>query len=63
METNTTHSSEKTFGCETCPLRKKAEENPKSLMARLWRWHTNWCPGWKAYQTHLAEQGKSSLTS
>jgi hypothetical protein len=25
------------------------------LMARLWRWHTGWCPGWKAYQAHLAE--------
>lgn len=59
MKTNTTPSSEKTFGCETCPMRKKAEENPQSLMARLWRWHTNWCPGWKAYQAHLTEQGKS----
>ena len=27
----------------------------KSLMARLWRWHTNWCPGWKAYQKALAD--------
>ena len=46
----------KTFSCETCPMRAKAEEKPKSLMARLWRWHTTWCPGWKAYQEHLAEQ-------
>jgi len=38
---------------------QKAEANPKSLMARLWRWHTGWCPGWKAYQAHLAEQAKS----
>jgi len=28
-------------------------------MARLWRWHTGWCPGWKAYQAHLAEQKNS----
>jgi hypothetical protein len=28
------------------------------LMARLWRWHTGWCPGWKAYQAYLAEQVK-----
>jgi hypothetical protein len=27
-------------------------------MARLWRWHTGWCPGWKAYQAHLADQAK-----
>jgi hypothetical protein len=24
----------------------------------LWRWHTGWCPGWKAYQAHLAKQAK-----
>jgi hypothetical protein len=58
MKTNRTPSSEKTFACETCPTRKKAEANPKTLMARLWRWHTRWCPGWKAYQVHLAEQAK-----
>jgi len=39
--------------CETCPMRLKAEKNPKSLMARLWKWHTTWCPGWKAYQKSL----------
>ena len=44
-------------GCENCALRKRAEENPKSLIARLWLWHTKWCPGWKAYQQYLAEQG------
>jgi hypothetical protein len=49
-------TSEKSFACETCPMRKKAEANPKTLMARLWRRHTGWCPGWKAYQVYLAEQ-------
>lgn len=61
MKTNPSTSSEKTFGCETCPIRKKAEANPKNLMAWLWRWHTGWCPGWKEYQAHLAEQAKQSL--
>jgi len=42
--------------CATCPMRKKAEENPHTLKARLWRWHTKWCPGWKAYQRELAAQ-------
>ena len=56
MEHNPSSSIEQTFGCDTCPMRKKAEENPKSFMARLWRWHTRWCPGWKAYQAYLAEQ-------
>ena len=51
------------FGCETCAMRLKAEEKPKSLMARLWRWHITWCPGWKAYQEHLAAQEKASPAS
>jgi hypothetical protein len=59
MKTNQTSSSKKTFACETCSIRKKAEANPETLMARLWRWHTGWCPGWKAYQAHLAEQAKA----
>jgi len=35
MKTHRTPSSEKTFACETCSMRKKAEANPKTLMARL----------------------------
>jgi hypothetical protein len=57
MKTNSIPTSEKTFACETCQLRKKAEANPKSLMARLWRWHTGWCPGWKAYVKELKSKG------
>jgi hypothetical protein len=41
--------------CGNCPMRKRAEENPNTFLARLWRWHTTWCPGWKAYQKWLAE--------
>jgi hypothetical protein len=59
MTTNASPAADKTFSCETCPMRKKAEINPKSFWSRLWRWHTTWCPGWKAYQAHLAEQAKS----
>lgn len=59
MATNQSTTAEKSFGCETCPLRQKAEVYPKSFMARLWRWHTRWCPGWKAYQASLAEQVQS----
>lgn len=57
---NTQHpaSNQKTFACETCAVRLRAEASPKSFLARLWRWHTGWCPGWKAYQKHLATQTK-----
>jgi len=41
-------------GCESCKWRAKAEAAPRSFLARLWRWHTRWCPGWKAYQRSLA---------
>ena len=41
------------YPCATCKFREKAEAKPKSFMARLWRWHTKWCPGWKAYQKAL----------
>ena len=42
--------------CENCGLRRRAEARPNSLFARIWRWHTRWCPGWKAYQRWLAQQ-------
>ncbi len=43
--------------CHACGLRGRAEEKPKSLVARLWRWHTGWCPGWKAYVQELESKG------
>jgi hypothetical protein len=58
MNTNTESTLQKIPACETCANRMKAEANPKSFMARLWRWHTGWCPGWKAYQAYLAQQPK-----
>ena len=42
--------------CENCGLKRFAEKHPNSLRARFWRWHTRWCPGWKAYQRWLAER-------
>ena len=56
MEKKSTSPSTKTYACETCAARAKAEANPKAFMSRLWKWHTGWCPGWKAYQAHLAAQ-------
>jgi hypothetical protein len=43
--------------CDTCSMRARATEKPKSLSARLWRWHTKWCPGWKAYVKELGSKG------
>jgi hypothetical protein len=58
MNTEQQPTAKKEFSCETCALRQKAEAKPKSFQARLWRWHTTWCPGWKAYQAHLAQQSQ-----
>jgi len=41
--------------CESCKMRSYAERNPTSLISKIWRWHTKWCPGWKAYQEELAQ--------
>jgi hypothetical protein len=41
--------------CEDCGLRRFAERKPDSLIARIWRWHTTWCPGWEVYQLSLAK--------
>lgn len=46
--------------CETCPGRKKAEENPRSILGRLWKFHTRFCPGWKSYQRWLKEQAQEN---
>jgi hypothetical protein len=43
--------------CHTCGLRARSEAKPKSLISRLWRWHTKWCPGWKAYVKELQSKG------
>lgn len=42
--------------CANCGFRAKYDRNPKSLLGRIWRWHANWCPGWKSYITALSEK-------
>ncbi|MEJ2353291.1 MAG: hypothetical protein P8Y03_26195 [Anaerolineales bacterium] len=43
--------------CHTCGRRARAEKRSGSLLAGLWRWHTGWCPGWKAYVKELERKG------
>ncbi|MBN1203130.1 MAG: hypothetical protein JXJ20_14870 [Anaerolineae bacterium] len=47
---------QKTHPCEDCAWRKQAEANPNTWKARLWRWHTKICPGWRSYQRFLKQQ-------
>jgi len=48
-------------GCESCPLRARYDNNPRSILGRIWRWHTGWCPGWKKYITSLPDEQRIEL--
>ncbi|RXK87981.1 hypothetical protein EST62_05580 [Chlorobaculum sp. 24CR] len=47
--------------CVNCRLRAKYDQNPRSIAGRFWRWHINFCPGWKAYFTSLPPAEKAGL--
>jgi len=47
--------------CASCKFRGRYENNPRSLLGRLWRWHTRWCPGWKRYMKSLPEEEQNAL--
>jgi len=47
--------------CESCKFRAKYDNNPQSLLGRLWRWHAGWCQGWKSYMTSLSVEEREAL--
>ena len=47
--------------CENCGFRARYDRNPKSILGRLWRWHVNWCPGWKKYMNSMSEERRIRL--
>ena len=47
--------------CENCTIRAKHDANPKSFTGRFWRWHINFCPGWKSYMKSLDKEQKQTL--
>lgn len=47
--------------CENCPIRAKYDRNSKSLIGRFWRWHINFCPGWKNYIRSVDEDTRAAL--
>jgi hypothetical protein len=44
--------------CGECTLRAKYDQKPRSFGGRFWRWHINFCPGWKAYMSSLVDSNK-----
>ena len=51
----------KKHNCEECKLRAKHDEEPKSFIGRFWRWHINFCPGWKSYMKSLDRIKKAKI--
>ena len=47
--------------CENCKIRARYDAKPKSLMGRFWRWHINFCPGWKSYITSVSHEKQAEL--
>ncbi|HOY43949.1 MAG TPA: hypothetical protein PKY55_01500 [bacterium] len=47
--------------CANCALRARYDAKPKSLLGRFWRWHINFCPGWKKYFTALPSDEKTAV--
>jgi len=47
--------------CENCKFRTHYDKKPNSLLGKFWRWHINFCPGWKGYFTSQDEEKKAEL--
>ena len=47
--------------CGNCSLRAKFDNNPKSFLGRIWKWHIKWCPGWKSYITSFPDDEKEKV--
>jgi hypothetical protein len=51
----------KMSNCENCKLRAKYDNNSRSILGRIWKWHIGWCPGWKAYLKSLSDEERKKL--
>ena len=49
--------------CSDCTLRAKYDNKPKSIAGRFWRWHINFCPGWKIYFKSLPANEKTEIAA
>ena len=47
--------------CENCRFRAGHDRKPRSPIGRVWRWHINWCPGWKRFMTALSDSERDAL--
>lgn len=47
--------------CANCAFRTKYDNNPRSILGRIWRWHISFCPGWKVYMKSLTESERTKI--
>ena len=47
--------------CENCKFRAHYDMTPNSFLGKFWRWHINFCPGWKGYFTSQSEVKQAEL--
>lgn len=59
--TNYQKTNHMSYPCENCKLRARYDNKPTSFVGRFWRWHINFCPGWKGYFKSLSEDEKLKL--
>jgi hypothetical protein len=49
------------MACADCKFRARYDENPKSLLGRFWRFHINFCPGWRSYLKSLSDEDRAKI--
>lgn len=49
------------MACADCKIRAQYDKNPKSLIGRFWRFHINFCPGWRSYMKSLSEEERIAI--
>ena len=54
---------EEEIKCEKCPMKAKYDARPKSFAGRFWRWHINFCPGWKMYMLSLDDGKRNDVAN
>ncbi len=47
--------------CSECAWRARYDRKPDSFIGRLWRWHINFCPGWRKYIRSLPEAERTAV--
>ena len=57
-KTKETHKMQR---CENCKMRARYDNDPQSFLGRAWKWHIEWCPGWKSYMKSLPEEKRMQM--